>query len=298
LPASLAPVAAIEPFDGAVTLGYDRLTARSPIPILPDRRLSGPSLNLRGGLEQGPFRLEAEARARRLRMDSARHELRWLDLEASYGIDDSLRLGLYHTRFPTRLRNGHAESHRWRATGLSLSWQQGPLAVRAIAGQLDGNGGGRAREAGLGIEFAPTPRLVLGLTGNETRGRDDAFRYSSAGAYAAYGFDFGLTAWLALHDLRLRPGTDRMRTRSAGLAQRIDIAGRPVILSIEASRTIPRTSLRFAPDRMDMVRVGLTLPLGPQRDGSLTVPLNSTLAAMQRRPNFLFGFFDTVAAGL
>jgi hypothetical protein len=294
--ATLAPAAALEPLGGTVTLGYDRLTAR--IPVFPDRRLIGPSLNLRGGLAHGAFRLEAEARLRRLRTGSARHDLRWLDLHASYGVTDNLRLGLYQTRFPTRLRNGHAESHRWRATGVSLTWQEGPLTLQAIAGTLDGNGGGRARETGLRAEVAPTPGTVLGLMGNEVRGRSGAFRYTTTGAYAAHSFAFGLTGWLAIQDLRVRPGIDRMRTRSAGLAQRIEVAGQPVVLSVEASRTTPRTAMRFGPERMDMVRFGVTLPLGPARGARGAVPLNSTLAAMQRRPNFLFGFFDTVAAGL
>jgi hypothetical protein len=46
---------------------------------------------------------------------------------------------------------------------------------------------------------------------------------------------------------------------------------------------------------MEVIRVGLTVPLG---EAATRTPLNSTLAAMQRRPNFLFGFFDTVISGM
>lgn len=281
------PAAAIEPLGGALTLGHDRLTMR--VPVLPDRKLRGPSLNLRGALGVDRFRLDAEARLRRLDMGPARYDLRWLDLQFSHAPTERLRVGLYQTRFPTRLRAGHASSHRWRATGAMLEWTEDLLTLAAIAGRLDGNGGGRARELGLRAELAPGDRSRLGLMRNEVRGRSRPFRYTTTAAWAAHAFDFGLTAWVAVQTLRLRPGSDRLLTRSAGLAQRVALAGQPVILSVEASRTIPRGM----PHRIEVVRVGLTVPLGTDR----IAPLNSTLAALQRRPNFLFGYIDTVANG-
>ncbi len=287
--ASALPAAAIERLHGAVTLGYDRLTMR--VPVLPDRQLRGPSLNLRGALRQYGFRLDAEARLRQLRTAHVRYDLRWLDLAVGHAIAERLNVGVYHIRFPMRLRNDLSASHRWRATGISLDWRGTQVGLRSVAGRLDGNGGGSARELGLAAEFAVTERSRLGAMRNEVRGRSGAFRYATGGAWLAHEFDFGLTVWAALLDLRLRPGQERMRTASLGLAQRIDISGRRMILGVEASRTTPR----MAPQRMDVIRVGMTLPLGT---GGTRLPLNSTIAAMQRRPNFLFGFFDTVAGGI
>lgn len=287
--AAAPPALALDRFDGAVTLGYDRLTMRLPFP--PDRTLRGPSLNLGAHLAKGRFGLEAEARLRRLSTGHSRYDLRWLDLAPGYAVTPALRLGLYHTRFPMRLRNDHSASHRWQATGVSLDWTAERLRLRAIAGQLDGNGGGRAREAGVSAELLLGGSTALGAMRNQVRGRSGAFRYDTAGAWLAHEFDFGLTVWAGLQELRLRPGSERLRTRTLGLAQRVTLAGRTVILSAEASRSTPR----LAPQRIDVIRVGLTIPLG---GAAVRAPLNSTLAAMQRRPNFLFGFFDTVISAM
>ena len=271
-------------FDGAVTLGYSKLTTSDGSPGATDVSLDlttsfAINSNLKLGVDVGLMQVKQFSNKANLN-DAA--------VRLDYRIDNGVSVGGYLEKTSIEDASGGNESIGVMSYGLSSGYEAENYQVTAYFGKTALSGAGNSEtlsDYGVSGGYAVNDRLAFVLNVSHTQAPSSMGSANIVDLAATYKFNDQFSMFGGVTRLSAGGSSEVATLYGLGVGYSLEgVSKNPVVLSLEVGRT---TQGSFS-EHTNVIRAGITFPLG---NSKTSTPLNSLAGRIESRKH---GYFTKV----